>query len=476
MTHTNTQFDELKPVLFAAFAKLSRQGYGVAPGDAMELMHEFYAHEWSGIEDNFDPDRGDFRGYLYRSFLYFARPRIISDYKRQQQLTPLQGFERISDEPKETTPIATHDQEVVRDAFGKLPEGDRDILALRIVDGLSERHVAKQLGMSRYKLRQASAHALARLSVEVGESNLSDETQWKFAKYFWGDERSLEDASDACGLTTHQGQTMLKTIVEIYANHLNAASASRSAKHERSAMSVHKMKEEVSIQDLLKALCESPGDTTLHTRVNARRKEVETFLKEHQDFDFPPYATQALYESLAGEQDIDSAQEDCYIEAIEQDVTKTRSAVQNSLLPNLPKSFRNPTWVKPSGMGVEVIAEMSWALSSVCRRLCRHHGSEVIIIKPSGEVLDADKKEIIRGEVLFRELHLATELPEEIMPKAVQWFVRTGRSHPRLILETKSKPVDKDQLRVELDLKNEEVELNNWWGGRSANERQLASG
>lgn len=153
-------------------------------------------------------------------------------------------------------------------------------------------------------------------------------------------------------------------------------------------------------------------------------------------------------------------------EALQQDVEKVRRSVEKLFLPGLPTALSLPTWVNQSGAGLEAIAELSHALYSILQRLSTHSDEPqkpVFLLTEEGDIQDSTGHALAPHTDVYQELYLTTELPLEIMPEVVSWFVLTGHTHKHLIFAAISTPTRQNMLRVELDFDSSVVELDRWW-------------
>src|SRR6266436_1845601 len=196
-------YDRLRPLFFGALASLARQGFVVAPADSMDLIHDFFADAWQGLEDRFNPDKGSFEGYAYRAFVQFARPRIVRLRRWQNCLIETEDLDTLPAQPSgERENI---DQERVREALAKLPAGEQQILRRYVYsDYASERRLARQLGVSRYRLREILIDALGRLAVSFDRPSPIAPEDWEVARALWRDRRTVQEAAAVLQLTSQQ--------------------------------------------------------------------------------------------------------------------------------------------------------------------------------------------------------------------------------------------------------------------------------
>lgn len=133
----------------------------LGPADAEDAVHETMARAVAGL-DRYRVGPAGFDGWLFG----IAR-HVSADHHRRQTRTKRQPVASVPDpqagaDPHERLEVAEeHDQ--VRRAFEALNAGDRELLELRVVAGLSAEQVASVLGRRPGAVRTAQSRALARL-------------------------------------------------------------------------------------------------------------------------------------------------------------------------------------------------------------------------------------------------------------------------------------------------------------------------
>src|SRR5688572_4101425 len=73
---SDIRFLDYQRLLWRMLGVLARRGYVVPPGDARDLIHDFYLDAWPGLTQRFDPTLGTFATYVAAAFYRFARRRI----------------------------------------------------------------------------------------------------------------------------------------------------------------------------------------------------------------------------------------------------------------------------------------------------------------------------------------------------------------------------------------------------------------
>jgi DNA-directed RNA polymerase specialized sigma24 family protein len=165
---TEAAYLQFRRLLFGALGKLARQGFVVSPVDGVDLVQDFFAEAWSGISSRYGPHKGKLDTYVYQAFVRFARPRIVRLHRWQSYLVDTVEFVRAvekqssAEEPSESE----FDISAAREALLQLPSFERDVLySCLLADTQSERKLAGQFSVSRYRLRETLIEALGRVAV-----------------------------------------------------------------------------------------------------------------------------------------------------------------------------------------------------------------------------------------------------------------------------------------------------------------------
>jgi DNA-directed RNA polymerase specialized sigma24 family protein len=199
----------LTPVLLAVLRRLARQGYISGVGQAMDYIHDFFTEAWPGIAERYDAARGPLKVYAAAAFARFARPRLVREARWNRAL--------VEDSPEFVSPSdfgESVDADRVRRAFSKLDARDRELLAARFgPEHVSERLLAKQVGMTRYKFREAVATALARFSATLGERGVLDEFDSHVARLLFVEEHSIGAAAAELSCTESQVRAARRRIL-----------------------------------------------------------------------------------------------------------------------------------------------------------------------------------------------------------------------------------------------------------------------
>jgi RNA polymerase sigma-70 factor (ECF subfamily) len=105
---------------------------------------------------SFDPRRGVFRAWLYR----IARNAVIDYYRSQKHTAPLpDGWDAAGDDDTAHDPSALPPE--LQKAIAQLSEQQREIVLLRIWDGLSYKEIAEVVGKSDNNCKVIFSRAIA---------------------------------------------------------------------------------------------------------------------------------------------------------------------------------------------------------------------------------------------------------------------------------------------------------------------------
>jgi RNA polymerase sigma-70 factor, ECF subfamily len=130
-------YDLQSPRLYGLALRLIRQ-----PALAADAVHDAFLQAWQRA-DRFDPARGSAEAWLAGLLRYRAidirRRRAREEYGAEPNDEPdpdPDAFERLS---------AASDLRALRDCLGQLPEGQRRVVTLAFMDGLSHSELATRL-------------------------------------------------------------------------------------------------------------------------------------------------------------------------------------------------------------------------------------------------------------------------------------------------------------------------------------------
>lgn len=346
-------YTNLKPMFFAALGSLARQGFVASPADSMDLVHDFFADNWSSLERNFDPAKGTFGSYAYGAFVQFARPRIVRLHRWQNSLI---GEEEMDAFPaKEERSLSSVDVERVRKAVRRLPIGVQEILLCYVdSDYTSERSLAKELGVSRYRVREILVDALGQLVASFDRPPQISPQDWSVVLALWGERRTVEEAATVLQQTPQQVRMAHRRNVMYLSEALKQYQPQTWSPQRRKKMAA-KPQPSLPLALLEKALA-SPQNVDLlaEVRVNADviLKELEKIGSPMSAADLsklPPDWVAEVYETIFFgaetelQQDVARAQN---VEAHRGEDTKIGEAFRDVLLTDLSEQLRYPPEIR----------------------------------------------------------------------------------------------------------------------------------
>lgn len=196
-------YSTYRPLLLGALGRLATRGYPVPPDEGLGLIHDFFLDVWPTLRNRHDPDRGSLSTYVFGSFVNFARPRIVRMRRWQAQLA---DDEPVYPPSSQASPDSALDIEKVHRALAELPFEDRQLLMDRFGTGMSERHLAKGAGRSRYRVREQLIQALAKLITLLDDRELLPARDRALARLLWVDALPLAEAARQLHLTPAQAR------------------------------------------------------------------------------------------------------------------------------------------------------------------------------------------------------------------------------------------------------------------------------
>lgn len=348
-------YEELRPHLLGALAKLARRGFSVSPWDGLDLIHDFFLEAWDGINSRYDPSKGTFDAYVYAAFVHFARPRIVKLQRLQNSLVEPGELELLHAREEgggdESYVLPENSKQVVREAVSRLPPRQREILSRYLyANSRAERMLARKFSLSRYALRQTLVDALGRVMVRLDKPATMPERDWKVAVALWHDQRTIDEAAAYLGMTLHQVRE---------ANARNVHSLIEAMKRYRPAGATqlrrYTMKPQsdlTSPHDLLERVLKSPGNEELLGQVRERADAVLAALENSESFglseeemrEVDPLWVAEVYEAMTaaaprgGE---NSEASETLFRANQEEEASIGAAFRETLLADLPEYLRH---------------------------------------------------------------------------------------------------------------------------------------
>ncbi len=279
-------FQNFQRLLWLVLGTLARRGYPVQPADARDLVQDFYLEEWSSLEERFDPAQGRFESYLFKAFYRFARQRIVRMERWRNRLLDLDHAIELSDEAPTPEDVLDDEARAARmtQAMRRLPESSRGLLRDLLVEAAgNQRELARQRGITRYRLREQLTDAVGQLAVEMGTLSPAADMDEKIALALWGDGRDAREVATALHVAVPDVHAARRRNVHQLLSALHATSNRKAARRttmntRESAVSSH----EPPLMLLKRALV-SKRDTALLQQVRERADEIVAVLDEEDE-------------------------------------------------------------------------------------------------------------------------------------------------------------------------------------------------
>jgi len=295
---------QFKPMLLEVLGKLARQGFTVSPYDAEDLIHSFFLDRWPAIQRNYEDEKGTLKAYVYASFLRFARREIARKKRRSHQALERHQLEELMS-PLDATETEEKrlDAEAISAALRHVQQDDRNIL-LEYLRLASERKVARNLNVTRHRVRSGLSNAMGQLAILL-EAPPIPENEWRVTREVLGKGRSLFQAAKYLGISDQEAERLHKKNLRFLLNGIRKSDMANQT-HIRET----KSSEDDARQELRELLTEaltsdSPEDAMRELR--SRVDEIWQFLskvetKEDLDVDLEkvdPERLAKLYEELS---------------------------------------------------------------------------------------------------------------------------------------------------------------------------------
>ena len=263
-------YAHLTPLFFGALGRLARQGFVVSPADSMDLIHDFFVDAWPTLSNHFDPEKGIFKSYACAAFVRFARPRIIRLQRWQHSLVATDQLDEYGSESGTT--LASPDDDKIRRAISDIPLQEQEILRRYVYgDSASERLLAREFLLTRYRLSEILIDALGRVAVSLDRPAAIPPVDWEVASSLWRDRRTIQETSALLVLTPEQVRR---------ANARNVLFLKQVLKRYQGRKSFQQRKGQmypvtaIAAMDLLKRALESADQEELLLEVRARSKDI----------------------------------------------------------------------------------------------------------------------------------------------------------------------------------------------------------
>jgi len=454
-------YERYRGKLLATLGRMAAAGYPVAPGDGLELVHDFFVEAWPGLQARYDPTKGTFVSYLLGAFVRFVRPRIVRSAKWRESLLPPEDIARAAERAgSRTEQEEVRDLALVRKALETLLPLQRAVLEERVGFGRSEREVARAFNLSRYKLRETCIEALGRLAVAIDEPGVIGTADWPLARTLWGGESSLLEATAALGLDREQARTARQRIFDSISAALMATGA-RGRERRRIVMT--------DLCSLWRKLIANPGDVELAEQARARAYEL---LEHVEDCDACFAAGEsaedvaALYEAIAPAEaeltEEDSRTLEDLLVARREDDAAVARAVEEVLLPSLGRELGSLEAIGPDLTPLTLFLATD-AVALLVRRTAGPDEPQSVVMTSDGAIRSA-LQVLVAPEVVIREIAHVAGISLETAERLAKWWIPRAASHqPHLFLGVDCVSLPNGQLRMTPSLRRADEDLFNRW-------------
>jgi RNA polymerase sigma factor (sigma-70 family) len=484
-----TTYEELRPHLLGALAKLARQGFIVSPWDGLDLIHDFFVEAWDGINSRYDPSKGTVEAYVYAAFIHFARPRIVRLRRLQSSLVgpeqlDLLGREEQQEDDEQYVP-PEESKQVVREAIAHLPRREREILSRYLYSKpRAERMLARKFSLSRYELRQTLVDALGRVMVRLDKPGRIPERDWKVALALWRDNRTIDETAAYLELTTHQVREANLRNLHLLTEAMRHYHPARRGLLRRNTMIPQRNL--IPPHDLLEIVLKSPGDKELLGQVRERADEVLAALENSESFGLSedemrrvdPLWVAEVYEAMAAaaytrSENFEAAEALLY--ANQKEEASIGAAFKETLLADLPEYLqyiekwfpqsvplvdeeeRRELMEEPSvragmpyterlipyGVTPLIVFYATEAVSSLLDRLMRYemiNSDASVALEMNRVEVDGRDSDHLSVDLLVDEIEKVSECNEGIARALYSWSVQTAQYKPFLFSGYQASP------------------------------------
>ena len=308
------------------------------------------------MKKNFDSARGSFEGYVFAAFYYFARARIVQMERARGRLLDLESASSLADSapaPEETADAESREARM-REAMARLPAKSRELLRSFLFDaGANQRKLARNLGISRYRLNEDLIDALGQLAVETGGLPSAHTADEKVAFALWRDGHDARSVASDLNISLTEVHAARKRNVAQLLTSLLPASARKTLRNTTMNTRDSRMSGTAPALQLLKRALTSKRDADLLAQVRSRADEIVEALDE-DDEDYseseraaleqdPEWAGEVLQALAAGEDeaaDEAEAQVAREIERLQVNEDKEIGAAFGAMMRGLPQAAR----------------------------------------------------------------------------------------------------------------------------------------
>jgi RNA polymerase sigma factor (sigma-70 family) len=443
---------------------LALSGFAAPPDEGLDLIHDFFIEVWSTVKSNYDPNRSKFTTYLYRSFVNFARPRIVRSTRWRDTLLPPEDLGRQIEERDEFAwngkdTVDSRDLRAVKRALKELPAADRELLR-SYLEGheASERKLARRFLLSRYGLRLKLSDALGQVAVKMSERGSLTDSEWRFALALWKDKRTIREAANIFNRSAAEIQEMRLRLFRQLSNSIHnsgdqSPNAGGSSAHARALLEAvfnpaagpeafHALRQHAAL--VLDFLEQSAGEELLekhgaHLSV-LRLADIYAALGCQQILDEKEVSIRdALLEASETEDsNVGSAFSEVLVPNLPDDLTdfvgrvflgapRVESAVYQLLLGDLSVKHGGPKAIDLARFGITPVSVLlgSQGVADVARRFCIAENIRIgqkLILDRGGTREHSRSQPILVRDLSISEVKLVTELPSATAERLFGWL------------------------------------------------------
>lgn len=286
---TEEDVASFEPLLWRTLGVLARHGFAAGPGDARDIIHDFYVDALPGVRSRFDQEVGSFATFLVSAFYRFARRRIAGLHSWRQGLVDVEDLVRIATDAASPPEVLNKKEhlELIAGAMKRLPALERVVLYDYLSDeGGGERAIAEKHEMSRYQLREALVNAIGRLSVNLGNVDAKRQDAL-VAYYIWHDGRSVKNVGQLVGVPVSEVHRLKAQFATQLLSSIRSTATKQQGAHSMTT-------EQLAPLELFKRALLATGDGDAVESVRNRAKEIRAALDGDADMEFSGKETQLL--------------------------------------------------------------------------------------------------------------------------------------------------------------------------------------
>jgi hypothetical protein len=215
-------YERIRDTCLKCLVPLARQGFRVAPDDALDLIHDFIADPWPEIVKRYDPTRGTPEALVYGSFARFARRRILENERVRRSLVDVELLHTPDDESDAAS--SAEDMAALVAAFDRLDATTRELLDAYFGTGApSLRALGRRRSVSRVRAREMLLEALGRLASGLERPEAIAREDWRVAEAVWRDGFTIDEAASLLGIRRADAEAALGRVLRRFSENLGAS-------------------------------------------------------------------------------------------------------------------------------------------------------------------------------------------------------------------------------------------------------------